>query len=584
MRKLKYIVFILLLFIGINAFSQRLPSYQLSVKADGRSNKELKALVKYKTSFQDTLAVYQELNEILLQLYQQSYLTATIDSLVRDSLDFQVFLTVGESFKWVALKKGNVNEEALSKSGYRDKIFNEHPFNFKQLTRLFERIIQYYENSGYPFTVIKLDSIQYGSNEITASLKLEKNKLIRIDSITVHGKPKITDNYLYNYLSVKPGDLYNEGAIKKIGNRIQELPFVKETKPYNVAFTDTKNTLNLFLEKRNANRFDGIVGVLPNEDDGKIELTGDVKLRLLNSFSRGELIDLNWRRLANKSQDLKFKFTYPYLFNTPFGADFDFKLYRRDTLFLDIQTKYGVQYSWKANNYFEVFVNRKNSGLLSTASYKNSTVLPPFADIRSALYGVELKLERLNYRLNPRKGFAILIEVEAGSKKISKNGDLNPVIYEGLELTSSLYNLVNEIDFYFPITRSMVINLGNQSAYTFNENTFENELFRIGGLKLLRGFDEESIVASFYTVNTFEYRILLEQNSYWYLFFDGAYYENDNINLEKKITDSPIGFGTGITFQTGSGIFSLNYALGKQFNNPILFRAAKIHFGFVNYF
>jgi hemolysin activation/secretion protein len=130
----------------------------------------------------------------------------------------------------------------------------------------------------------------------------------------------------------------------------------------------------------------------------------------------------------------------------------------------------------------------------------------------------------------------------------------------------------------------MVINIGNQSAYTFNENTFENELYRIGGLKILRGFDEESIFTSFYAVNSIEYRILLEQNSYWYLFFDGAYYENKNVNLATKITDTPFGFGTGITFQTNSGIFSLNYALGKQFNNPIEFRAAKIHFGFVNYF
>lgn len=126
--------------------------------------------------------------------------------------------------------------------------------------------------------------------------------------------------------------------------------------------------------------------------------------------------------------------------------------------------------------------------------------------------------------------------------------------------------------------------LGNQSAYTFNENIFENELYRIGGLLVLRGFDEESIFTSAYAVNTFEYRILLEKNSYWYLFMDAAYYENNNVAAETFISDTPLGFGTGISFQTNAGIFSINYALGKQFNNPIVFRAAKIHFGFVNYF
>lgn len=46
----------------------------------------------------------------------------------------------------------------------------------------------------------------------------------------------------------------------------------------------------------------------------------------------------------------------------------------------------------------------------------------------------------------------------------------------------------------------------------------------------------------------------------------------------------PVGFGAGITFETRLGIFSFNYALGKQFNNPILFKEGKVHFGIVNYF
>ena len=41
---------------------------------------------------------------------------------------------------------------------------------------------------------------------------------------------------------------------------------------------------------------------------------------------------------------------------------------------------------------------------------------------------------------------------------------------------------------------------------------------------------------------------------------------------------------TGGSFETKAGIFSLNYAVGKQLNNPIDFSSAKIHFGFLNQF
>ena len=117
-------------------------------------------------------------------------------------------------------------------------------------------------------------------------------------------------------------------------------------------------------------------------------------------------------------------------------------------------------------------------------------------------------------------------------------------------------------------------------AFLYNEALFDNELFRIGGIKTIRGFDEESIFASSYIIGTLEYRFILDKNSSIYAFSDGGYYEKTN----STINDTPIGFGVGMNFQTGAGIFSINYAVGKQFDNPIDFRASKIHFGFVNFF
>ena len=63
---------------------------------------------------------------------------------------------------------------------------------------------------------------------------------------------------------------------------------------------------------------------------------------------------------------------------------------------------------------------------------------------------------------------------------------------------------------------------------------------------------------------------------------DGAWYENASVNT--YFNDMPYSFGAGISFETKAGIFSLNYALGKQFSNPIDLRSGKIHFGIVNQF
>jgi hypothetical protein len=50
------------------------------------------------------------------------------------------------------------------------------------------------------------------------------------------------------------------------------------------------------------------------------------------------------------------------------------------------------------------------------------------------------------------------------------------------------------------------------------------------------------------------------------------------------LTDKPYGFGAGFNFESAAGIFSIYYAIGKEFNNPIDFNKAKVHFGYVNYF
>jgi hypothetical protein len=44
------------------------------------------------------------------------------------------------------------------------------------------------------------------------------------------------------------------------------------------------------------------------------------------------------------------------------------------------------------------------------------------------------------------------------------------------------------------------------------------------------------------------------------------------------------GFGIGTSLETKSGIFSLAYALGQSFQEPLQVRRSKIHFGYVAYF
>ena len=549
-----------------------------------RSINDLAALKKivYKKTFTSIRERENELSNVLFNCYDKAYLTASFDSLINDSVALTAYLNLGSQYKWAHLKSGNVDEGVLSEIRFREKLYSNQPVYFKEVKRIQEKLISYYENNGYPFASVKLDSITISDGIISAQLNLTKNPEEKIDSVIIKGTAKISPVFVYNYLGIKPGNLYNEAQLKKVNTRIAEIPFIRSSKPATVLFTDKFNKLLLYLDKKQASQFDGIVGILPNNNTGKITFTGDVTLKLQNGLGRGELIDLNWRRLQTQTQDLKLRLVYPFLFRSPFGLDYNFKLYKKDTTYLDVNQNIGLQYIFIGGNYFKIFYNNKTSTLLSTKGLEYSTTLPDNADIQNNMYGIGLKYEKLDYRLNPRKGFSLSGNASAGIKTIKKNSKLNPIVYEGLKLNSTQYNADFEGSVYVPIKDRSTIKIGMQSAFLYGETIFQNELLRIGGLKTLRGFDEESIYATAFSILTLEYHYILEQNSYLYVFGDGAYYQKNNV--KDFIHDTPFGFGAGISFETKAGIFSINYALGKQFDNPIQLKSGKINFGIVNYF
>lgn len=571
---------LLLLSISIPASAQKI--FQLEI-VELPDNDVLKK-TKYEKSFSKITDREKEIHNVMVSLWNRGYLAARTDSIRQDSTLQVVYINPGQEYKWAHLSPGNVDDEILNYAGYRKRNFRGNTFKVREVARIEERILTWCENNGYPFASVRLDSVVFEDDgRINASLFLSKNRFTKIDSISIKGDLKISEAYVFSYIGIAPGDPYDESKVSAISPRIRELTFAREAKPFTILFTEKYTKLTLYLDKKKAGQFDGIVGILPDNNTGKVLFTGDVRLKLQNSLRRGELIELNWRRLQTQTQDLKARISYPYLFRTPAGVDYNIKLYRRDTSFLHVQQQFGLQYIFYGNTGIRAFVKNTSSSLLSTTGLETLTILPATADISSISYGLGFHVEQLDYRFNPRKGFIADFSWDIGTRTIKVNPGLNPVMYEGLKLKTTQYSSSFTADKFWPFGKRSTIRTGVQSAWIFNSGfLFHNELYRIGGLSTLRGFDEESIFASSYAIGTIEYRFLLEENSWFFTFADFAWYENNS--KDAWDTDTPYGFGTGVTFETKAGIFALTYALGSRYGQPIELRSGKIHVGFIGLF
>ena len=308
-----------------------------------------------------------------------------------------------------------------------------------------------------------------------------------------------------------------------------------------------------------------------------------MQLKLQNVFlGKGEELALQWKSLKGQSQDLLIQPNYPFIWGSRFGVSDEFKLFKQDTTYITINNSLNINYYLTGTSFVQMNYLVKTSNLISTAGLENVTSLPDNADLTAEFYGLGLHLEDLDYKFNPRKGYLIQLKGSVGTKDIHINTAINPVAYAGIGLHSLEYLGEANSSFFVPIVGKNVMKFQVQGAFISGPQLLENEVYRIGGISSLRGFDDLSLHATAYAIGTIEYRYLLEQNSFIHFFFDQASYTDKS--LGKAVIDTPFGFGTGISFETKTGIFSLDYALGKQFGNAIDPKMGKIHFGLVSVF
>lgn len=545
----------------------------------------------------DSAQCIQKVNQVIHQLAELSYLTASVSNIQFSDSVCAITIHLGNAYKWIKLSGGNVPEDILTASGWRQNLFYNQLFNHQVYVQKIAQIISYLEQNGYPFAQVKLDSVQVVNDGISALLNLDKGDLVKFDTVEIIGDASIKSWYVAKYLGIKKDGLYNEQLLKRIDARLSQLPFLQITRPSLIYFVGATAKPVVYLTNKKSSSIDGIIGFAPGSDNNKDKLliTGEANLKLQNLFGTGKAFDLAFRSFLNGSQELKTRITWPYIARSNIGVDYELNLLKFDSTFLDVKHDIGLQYRFVGSDYIKVFYSIQNTSLLNvdTNTVKVTKALPASNDLTVNLYGLNAKVVRYDYYLNPRKGFGFDVSAAVGSKQIIRNPTVDAIkfaqpdgsvksVYDTIKLSSTQYRLLFKGDVFIPLSQRSTIRLEGNLGHVQSPVLFFSELFRLGGIRTLKGFDEQAIFASSYGILNTEIRYLLQQNSHVMIFWNGAWYQN--VIRKPTIEDTPYGFGAGLNFETGAGIFSLYYAVGKQFNNSIEFNKAKIHFGFVNYF
>ncbi|RSK37484.1 BamA/TamA family outer membrane protein [Hymenobacter metallilatus] len=541
---------------------------------------------RYRTALPDSLAALREVRSLVLALQADAYLTASADELHWRHDTLHVRLYVGEPFRWARLRNGNLGDGLLTRAGFRDKLFRQQPLRPQEWARLQENILHEAENQGYPFATLQLDSVALTGTEVTGRVVLRRGPPVVFDSLQIIGKTKTRARFLIDYLQLEPEQPYSQQRVAEAARRLRQLPYLQLKAEPEVRFARGRARVYFLLEDRTANQFDAIVGVLPTSNplagQKRVQITGDVTLNLRNINGGGKGVGVQWRKLDATSQLLDGQYVHPAFFGTPLELSGSFNLLKQDTLFLNTRPRVQFAYPTALAGRLAVFAEWRNSRLIS-ASLKKATALPENVDSRYASYGLNYTWNTLSDPYFPRRGLLASAQGAIGIKRISKNPDLQESFYAGIPLNTRQTTLGLRAEYYLPVGRQGVLLTRVRGEALLNNRLFLNDLFRLGGLATLRGFNELNFYASQYAVGTAEFRQFTGPDTYVFLFADQAYLRRDLPNAPYP-RDSPTGLGAGLSFRTGAGQFQFVYALGRSQQQGFSLGSGKIHFGITSRF
>ncbi|MFZ1706009.1 MAG: POTRA domain-containing protein [Saprospiraceae bacterium] len=544
--------------------------------------------------FQDSLSMMLFLGSVVADLGKDGYITANVDSIRCKSDTCQGYVFVGKQYKKLLLHIDSLSKEANLKF-LPTNHNNLDQVNLVDWPVYAKNITSYFRMFGYPFCKVTLSEVQLLEDQLSASLIIDKGDYITYDSIIIKGDLNISKNFIYRYFQIKTGQPYDHSQIELLTRRTKNLLFARQKAEPQVVFNHNKATAYLHIDRIPVNKFDFILGILPNNNTTsggkKWTISGDLKSEFYNRFGQGEYIFAQYKKLQPENQEIILKFSLPFVYNFAFGIDSDFRLFRNGNQHIDLFFTGGLQYLFNGLNNVKFGYHFKSSRLIDIdlERIKSTGKLPLNLDViyRSGI--AQIQILQTDYRFNPSRGWTMELKTNVGQKSILKNNQITGIeglenIYESVQKPTLQFESEVDIQTFIPIKTYGAIRLRGMAGFKYNsKGILQNEFYRIGGSATLRGFDEESIWADRFFMISGEFRLFLDRNSFLSLpFFDMAF---TRILVEENIVwDEAFGLGLGINFSTKAGIFNVSFASGSRLNSGFDFGNMKVHFGYVSLF
>lgn len=531
----------------------------LSIEAEVPISDGLLDSLQIQNSFKDYLSLKQEVDTIPVKLQRLGFIDSQLGKLIKESdSSYLAHYFFGKKYTNIKVYYSDADFSKKEISAVATQITESYfILPFDAVERSLQKLNSSKTDDGNAFAKLNLKNISKESDgSLSANLVLESGLKRNIDSIVVKGYEKFPGSFLKYYAGIKKGKTFSQKKLLTQNELINSLPFASAIKAPEALFRKDSTVVYFYLDKRNANLFDGVLGFATNEKTQKLQFNGYLNLELNNNLNYGEQLSINYKADGEEQRNFRVRANLPYLLKSPFGVGLELKIFKRDSTFVTTEQLAKVSYQ----------INPSSSGYLGYKGYESSNLLDDILagsaieDYTSRFFIAGANFTKLQKSLLFPIKTILGLDTEIGSRDLKSSSDDQ---LRFLVLASHIFNLNFKNSIY----------LQNNSSLLLSDTTLTNELFRFGGITSIRGFDENSIDASFFSTLNTEYRYQFNAGLYLHSIIDIGYFENETLELKEKL----YSYGIGLGLLTKAGLLKLNIANGNSENQAFNFSNTKIH-------
>jgi hypothetical protein len=413
--------------------------------------------------------------------------------------------------------------------------------------------------SGYPFATARI-SAKYGPDStITLEKVIEPGKKYYFGGISCSGNLNPDKSYLETISRLSPGDIYREGILTELEKMFGQADIYRLNGKASLTFSDSLFFISLNLRYRLKPSFSGLIGLNPSQGGNRLSLSGDLQAYLPGLLNHGDWLRVRWMSPVAGSQELSASFYYPYLAGFRWSVKSDFNLKKIDTLYFNNELRLSLLF---------LKDDRLRSGL-SYRLWSGSALGVDASPSIKHLLGLTLSSGPAQPEANPGNGHKLELGIETGYIRNDSWSDLTkPIVrfQSGLEFSQ-----------YIPLKSKVILHYRLDAAILAGDSINQAELYRIGGNRLLRGFDEESYLASAYMVASLGLRYRPDEITFAGVFCDVGMLQTVGIPGKRYF------YAPGLEAGIGSENFMIiiRYAIGHEWGHAFSLNQGRLHLGLV---